>query len=157
MQKATLLSKANKAARLARTARSAEEVLASIVAELIDTCVEMGNHLRAWQRDEWRNLFSGKLVKVDESGRDLQEAYSKTLGLFESTASRIEDCQRRDCKVEGTEGFRQLHETIKRLATDFETRWPRFDLAELQQAIERGDQEKFQTVEEFRNALLRDD
>jgi len=154
MQNATLRVIAAEATRRARTARNAEAVLADITLDLIASCVNLGNHLRSWQEQESDNRFSGKRFRVEETGRDLNEWYSRTLEMFDETASRIKDCRRRGYRIKGAKEFRLLHEQLKLLAEDFDRRWPRFDSTEIQQGIERG---KFLTAEEFRDALLRDD
>jgi hypothetical protein len=157
MQKSTLLLKARETTRLAKTVHIVEGMLAEIVAELIDSCMEMGKDLLGWQQQEWEDLFSGKRIRIEETGRDLKEAYRDTLDRFEETASKIQDCQGRGSRIAGAEEFHRLHEKIKRLAGDFDRRWPRFDPVALQQAIDRIDAGQYLTPEEFRSSLSSED
>jgi hypothetical protein len=158
MPKSTVIAEAAAAVRAAtERAQFAEAELARITEEMIARCVDAGKYLHDWQQTAWSDLFSGKLIEVQETGRQLKDAYRETLGLFEKAASRLADSQGRDYTIEGAEEFQRLQKKIKRLAADFDKRWPLFDLTELQQAIERADKGEVLTAEEFRRALLSDD
>src|SRR5579859_7790913 len=113
-------------------------------------CIVLGSGLREWQKKAWNDLFSDERIDVEETRKNLKETYSMTLDYFQVTASRIEEYQRRGYAINGAEEFHRLHEEIRRLATDFDSRWPRFDPVASQQAIDRIAQGQYITPEEFR-------
>jgi len=91
----------------------------------------------------WDALFSGTLQEVLKVGallRSLTDRTAQALARFLPIVARFEAA---GYKVEGAEAFRETVAEMRRQADDVKQRWPRFDDAEIDRALEQSARGEF--------------
>lgn len=99
---------------------------------VLQVCTVLGDYVRKLMATTWEELFSGKLTGVQEKGLSFQKAFEQSARAFADLAAVAREFLDSDHELPHHAPFLAAHEQMLRLKTDFDRRWPLFNVEALQ-------------------------
>jgi hypothetical protein len=102
---------------------------------VLRVCVVLGDYVRDLVAATWEELFSGKLIGVQERGASFQRAFDQSAEAFAELAIIAREFVESGHELPHYASFVAAHDQLLRLKEDFESRWPRFNAEALESKL----------------------